>query len=499
MVKRLSLRARLLLGVVALAAVGLVAANVATYSTLSSYLLDRTDSTLDQTAQTLRRPGPGGGIRSAPPGTFVQVRSLDGDTVVATFSGATLPGASVPAPNLPDAVKPPAPNRTTEAVRYFTVGGAHGGPEYRVRASIAQGDEAMLLVASSLRDVNSTLHRLLAIELVVTALVLAAIAGLGLWLVRLGLRPLDAIGQTASAIAAGDLSRRVERAEERTEVGRLGLALNAMLARIESSFRAQEASERKLRRFVADASHELRTPLSAVRAYAELYDRGAAERPDDLERSMKGISRESERMSVLVEDLLLLARLDDGRPLEREPVELDEVVGEAVETAQAVDPDRAIELHAEPATVLGDRVRLAPDRRQPPRERPRPHASGHARFRLGQAPKRERRDRGHGRGAGARRGAPRASLRALLPRRPVPRPGERRRRTRPRDRRRRRRGARRDRLGIVAAGRGHDRRDRASARPRRGLSSTADSQAAHRGCRGPGGAMRETPSAKGHA
>jgi len=358
MVRRLSLRARLLLGVVALAAVGLVAANVATYSTLSSYLLDRTDSTLDQTAQTLRRPGPGGGIRSAPPGTFVQVRSLDGDTVVATFSGATLPGASVPAPNLPDAVKPPALNRTTEAVRYFTVGGAHGGPEYRVRASIAQGDEAMLLVASSLRDVNSTLNRLLAIELVVTALVLAAIAGLGLWLVRLGLRPLDAIGQTASAIAAGDLSRRVERAEERTEVGRLGLALNSMLARIESSFRAQEASERKLRRFVADASHELRTPLSAVRAYAELYDRGAAERPDDLERSMQGISRESERMSVLVEDLLLLARLDDGRPLERERVELDEVVGEAVETAQAVDPDRAIELHAEPATVLGDRVRL---------------------------------------------------------------------------------------------------------------------------------------------
>ena len=358
MSKRLSLRARLLLAVVVLAAIGLVAANVATYSTLSSYLLDRTDSTLDQTAETLRRPGPGGGIRSAPPGTFVQVRSLDGDTVVATFSGATLPGASVPAPKLPGTVKPPTLNRSREAVRYFTVGGAHGGPEYRVRASIAQDDEAMLLVASSLRDVNSTLNRLLAIELVVTALVLAAIAGLGLWLVRLGLRPLDAIGETASAIAAGDLSRRVERAEERTEVGRLGLALNSMLARIESSFRAQEASERKLRRFVADASHELRTPLSAVRAYSELYDRGAAERPDDLERSMQGISRESERMSVLVEDLLLLARLDDGRPLEREPVALDEVVGEAVETAQAVDPERAIELHAEPATVLGDRVRL---------------------------------------------------------------------------------------------------------------------------------------------
>jgi len=356
--RTLSLRARLLLAVVALATVGLVAANVATYSTLSSYLLDRTDSTLDETAHTLRRPGPGGGIRSAPPGTFVQVRSLDGDKVVATFSGATLPGASVPAPELPATVKPPQRSSTTEAARYFTVGGADGGPEYRVRASIAANDRAMLLVATSLRDVNSTLHRLLAIELVVTALVLAAIAGLGLWLVRLGLRPLDAIGETASAIAAGDLSRRVERAEERTEVGRLGLALNAMLARIESSFRAQEASERKLRRFVADASHELRTPLSAVRAYAELYDRGAAGRPDDLERSMRGISRESERMSLLVDDLLLLARLDDGRPLERSPVRLDEVVGEAVETAQTVDPDRPLDLHTEPATVLGDRDRL---------------------------------------------------------------------------------------------------------------------------------------------
>jgi len=192
----------------------------------------------------------------------------------------------------------------------------------------------------------------------VTAVVLGAIIALGLWLVRLGLRPLEEIGGTASAIAAGDLSRRVEHADERTEVGRLGLALNVMLARIEASFRAQEASERKLRRFVADASHELRTPLSAVRAYAELYDRGAAERPDDLERSMRGISRESERMSVLVEDLLLLARLDDGRPLECEPVRLDEVVGEAVETAQTVDPERRIELHAETAVVVGDRVRL---------------------------------------------------------------------------------------------------------------------------------------------
>ncbi len=356
--RSLSLRARLLLAVVALAAVGLVAANVVTYSSLRSFLFDRTDSTLDETVRTLQRPGPGGGIRSAPPGTFVQLRSLDGDSVVATFAGATLPGAAIPSPLLPETVAPPTGSVGPEAVRYFTAAGGEGGTPYRVRASIEAGDRVMLLVATSLRDVSSTLHRLLLIELIVSALVLAAIVGLGLWLVRIGLRPLEAIGETAAAIAAGDLSQRVERAEERTEVGRLGLALNAMLCRIESSFTAQQASERRLRRFVADASHELRTPLSAVRAYAELYDRGAAERPHDLERSMRGISRESERMSLLVDDLLLLARLDDGRPLERRTVRLDEVVGEAVETAQTVDPNRRIELRTEPAVVVGDRDRL---------------------------------------------------------------------------------------------------------------------------------------------
>jgi len=173
------------------------------------------------------------------------------------------------------------------------------------------------------------------------------------------------MGRTADAIAAGDLSRRVEPAEQRTEVGRLGLALNSMLHSIEeaatardASLRALEASESKLRRFVADASHELRTPLAAVRAYAELFQRGAAERPADLERSMKGISRESERMSVLVEDLLLLAHLDEGRPLVLEPVELDGVVGEALETAHTLEPERPVEVSLARLTVAGDRDRL---------------------------------------------------------------------------------------------------------------------------------------------
>jgi len=354
MLGRLSLRARLLLAVIALATIGLVAANVATYSSLSSFLIDRTDSSLEESAHSLRRPGSGG---PAPPGVAVQVRSLDGAEVLVALTHSEFPGQTPPSPELPETIEPPAETTDFEAVRYFTVPGADGD-RYRVRASVQDGASAMLVVATSLADVDSTLDRLLLIELIVTALVLGGIVALGLWLVRLGLRPLDAIGDTAAAIAAGDLSRRVERAEERTEVGRLGLSLNAMLSQIESAFRQREASERKLRRFVADASHELRTPLAAVRAYAELFDRGAAERPKDLERSMTGISRESERMSLLVDDLLLLARLDDGRPLERVPVQLDEVVGEAVETAQAVEPERPIELRADPAVVVGDRDRL---------------------------------------------------------------------------------------------------------------------------------------------
>ena len=179
----------------------------------------------------------------------------------------------------------------------------------------------------------------------------------GLWVIRIGLKPLDAMGKTAAAIAAGDLSQRVEE-DDRTEVGRLGLALNSMLAHIEEAVSALEASESKLRRFVADASHELRTPLAAVRAYAELFTRGAASRPDDLERSMKGISRESERMSVLVDDLLLLAHLDEGRPLTLEPIAFEDVVAEAIETAKTLEPDRPLEADLTPSTVLGDHDRL---------------------------------------------------------------------------------------------------------------------------------------------
>jgi two-component system OmpR family sensor kinase len=372
---RLSLRTRLILGVVALAAVGLLVAGVVTYRSLETFLIQRTDSSL-QAAHiavegALRGPrgganGPNdendhpdiGRLTASVPGLYVQVRQPSGAIVVSGAAPQFSGGQAEAPPQLPTAITLP-PSSGTERVRYFTVSSQDGDERYRVRASIDPGNNGnVLIVATSLSGVDSTLHRLLVVELLVTLAVLAGVTGLGLWVIRIGLRPLTEIGETAATIAAGDLSHRVAREDERTEVGRLGLALNAMLGQIETAFHAREASERKLRRFVADASHELRTPLAAVRAYAELFSRGAATRPDDLERSMIGIERESERMSVLVDDLLLLARLDEGRPLERERVALQEVVADAVETAQTLEPERRIETRLEDVTVEGDRDRL---------------------------------------------------------------------------------------------------------------------------------------------
>ena len=355
MLGRLSLRARLVLGVLALAAIGLAAADVATYTSLRSFLFDRIDNTLDADHHYVEGVFSNqDDLRAAGPSLFIQIRDTSG-RVLFTSNPPRFPGEKpLSPPRLPATIKLPAAPQAghgPDRARYFTAEAVRGSERYRVRASLEPGSTAVLIVARPLHDVDSTLHRLLLIELLVTVSVAAGIVLLGLWIVRLGLRPLAAIGRTAEAITAGDLSRRVELAESRTEVGRLGLALNAMLERIEES-------DRRLRRFVADASHELRTPLAAVRAYAELFERGADRRPDDLARSMSGIGRESERMSVIVEDLLLLARLDERRPLEREPVDVADVAREAVETARAVEPDREIELSVEPAVVLGDRERL---------------------------------------------------------------------------------------------------------------------------------------------
>jgi two-component system, OmpR family, sensor kinase len=364
---RLSLRARLLLAVAAVALVGLVAADIATYTALRSFLVDRVDESLAAAQRPVIRSlfgpppdrYPSGGsdvaaLAAAAPGAYVELRSPDG---LAVLSQSTRGEFTTARPRLPDHVSGLG-SSTDESTTFFTVDAVHGSSEFRVRAERLT-DDSVLLVALPLDDVESTLQRLLWTEIFVTAAVLLGAVGLGLWLVRVGLRPLRNIENTAANIAGGELSDRVPDADERTEVGRLGTALNTMLERIEDAFDKQLASEERLRRFVADASHELRTPVSAVGAYAELFERGAQQRPDDLARVLRGVRVETARMQALIEDLLLLTRLDEGRPLERQPVELVGLAGEAVEAAQTISGDWPVSIAAdEPVEVTGDRMRL---------------------------------------------------------------------------------------------------------------------------------------------
>jgi two-component system OmpR family sensor kinase len=214
--------------------------------------------------------------------------------------------------------------------------------------------------------IDNAVSRLIWTEVVVGAAVLALLAAAGVAAIRTSLRPLRQIEHTAEAIAAGDLTRRVPEPEPgeppRTELGRLARALNAMLTQIESAFAARAASEARMRQFVADASHELRTPLTTIRGFAELYRQGAASSPEEAGRLVRRIEDEAARMGLLVEDLLLLARLDQERPLEREAVELPVIVSDAVHAARAIDPDRPIALEVRsggvPLVVEGDDARL---------------------------------------------------------------------------------------------------------------------------------------------
>jgi two-component system OmpR family sensor kinase len=177
--------------------------------------------------------------------------------------------------------------------------------------------------------------------------------------VRIGLLPLDRIGHTAGAIAGGDLSHRVAATDPRTEVGRLGASLNAMLDRLERAFAERQASEDRLRRFLADASHELRTPLTSIRGYAELFRIGATRSPQDTAKSMRRIEEEAARMGVLVEDLLTLARLDQVPDADHAEVDLGHLVADAVDDARATAPDRRIDVEvAGPANVRGDAHQL---------------------------------------------------------------------------------------------------------------------------------------------
>jgi two-component system, OmpR family, sensor kinase len=367
----MSLRARLVAVASALVVAGLVVAAVVSYTLLRSSLLDKVDAqlvALQRPAERvlLRPSGPGGGplerglegLRGAV--AYYQVRS-GGDVV--NDLNVVLPDSPAWTPKLPDQVPGDVQNATAgvqvQDAHTFTVPCSQpGGPSFRVRTTPLLTGQT-LLIAVPLADVARTLDRFRNIELLVTAVVGLLVAALSFYFVRLGLRPLTGMARTADEIAAGDLSQRVSPSEGRTEIGRLGNALNTMLSKIESAFAERQRSEDRLRRFVADASHELRTPLTSIRGYAELFRRGAASRPDDLAKAMSRIEDEAARMGVLVEELLLLARLDQGRPLESQPVDLSALATDAVADARVVEPQRTLDLDVDgPVVVDGDAVRL---------------------------------------------------------------------------------------------------------------------------------------------
>jgi two-component system, OmpR family, sensor kinase len=370
----MSLRARLTAGLILVAAVGLLLLGGIVYAEQRSFLFQRVDDQVrsappalshDLADRGIAPPGDGGfgprprgdGDRdrggpiptSLPPGTYGELRDAAGNSL----GSVTLSyGVSEPAkPKLPRQLPLDRPQTVDSSSK--------SGPRYRVLAARVPGSTRTIVAAVPLSEVDSTLHRLLLVESIVIGGVLLALGALSWLLVRLGLRPLDRMGQTAGAIAAGDLHRRVSPATERTEVGRLGLALNEMLERLQGAFRQRERSEERLRQFIADASHELRTPLASIRGYAEAYRIGAAAGEEDRRKALARIEEEARRMGVLVDDLLTLARLDETRDAERHRVDLGALARDAVDDARAVDPSRPIGLEANGAApVLGDEHQL---------------------------------------------------------------------------------------------------------------------------------------------
>jgi two-component system OmpR family sensor kinase len=360
-----SLRARLLVGLVALFVIGLGAAAVVTYEEQRSFLLTRANQEVGNSRLPvsvnlgLVHPGVRKPRRLA---TAFQASGIYG--VLLDASGKVIESRafnydqSAPSPPALPAKLPVASFRATR-LRLFTVNSKAGsGLRYRAAAFSVSGGR-VLVVAVPLRDVDQTLQRLVIVEALVGAGVIIALIALGWVVIRVGLRPLERMGRVASEIAGGDLSRRVAPDDSRTEVGRLGSSLNQMLGQIEQAFEARSESENRLRRFLSDASHELRTPLASIRGYAEVFRLGAAADPEELERAMARIEAEATRMGVLVENLLMLARLDELPEMRLVPVDLSELAEQAAHDTRAVAPEREVRFTADgPVPVLADPEQL---------------------------------------------------------------------------------------------------------------------------------------------
>ncbi|WP_242891185.1 sensor histidine kinase [Actinomadura litoris] len=366
---RTTLRVKLVAGMLVLVTLGMTAMSAASTSVLREYLVTRADDqlrgwvqrSLTQVVPQLQTGRAQIDVR-IPSEMNVQIRDEAGRPVQQNS-----PWGVEGYPRLPK-------NLDRHLYEPFTVSGGGPGSPWRVLAEPIPGG-GVIVLGLSMDEIERTVGRLVAIDVIVGLLVLAVLVVLGVWVVRASLRPLRAVEETAGAIAAGDLSRRVPEDDPATEMGRLGRSLNVMLSQIESAFgaraqseaaarRSEDAarhSEERMRRFVADAGHELRTPLTAIRGFAEFYRQGAARDPADVARLIGRIEETASRMGLLVEDLLLLARLDRERPIERRPVDLLAVAADSVQEARVLAPARTVELSVEGGMayqVRGDEPRL---------------------------------------------------------------------------------------------------------------------------------------------
>jgi two-component system OmpR family sensor kinase len=358
--KVLPMRVRLVALLVSLLLVALTLTSIATSALMRRQLMESTDRDL----------------RAAAVPTAAQVLShylsrRDEGGIPTNYAVKFIPtDGSAPFGSLPSGehLQPDIPNLTLSDPRVqrgtlFTVNSTNGVMRWRVVPGELRDQSATFAVAVPLRGVDTTVQRMLDFAILIGLALIASCALLGWYGVRRAFRPLTQIEDTAAAIAAGDLTRRIPEPAAQDEVASLSRSLNAMLAQIEQSFAVREASEERMRQFVADASHELRTPLAAVRGYAELYRQGAVTEPEDVTGTMRRIEDESIRMGGLVNDLLLLTRLDRQRPLERGPVDLTVLAADAVQDARALDPTRQVRLiglsgDLEPTNIEGDEAKL---------------------------------------------------------------------------------------------------------------------------------------------
>ena len=372
-----SLRSRLTLGVVILTAIGFFSASLAMQSLLKNYLIKEVDNQLAViTSGTFDRIQQSGIAHEADEGrhgddghdnidrglgrpltripTSTSLTLLDAQGAVVGGLGGDL--NADPISNYLTGLLPA--EVASHGEKPFTIDVP--GPDFRVIARSLPNNAGTVVAAQSLRDLDRTTSRLGFLFGLIGLALLVFIAIAARSVIKVGLRPLEDAEKTAEEIAAGNLSARMPEANPTTEVGRLVTSLNAMLARIEDAFSVRTESENKLRRFVADASHELRTPITAIRGFSELHRQGAVTGEKETAELIGRIENESKRMGSLVEDLLLLARLDQAREMDSKPVDINKVVEDAVISARAAGPDHPVALTSASDEIftLGDEVRI---------------------------------------------------------------------------------------------------------------------------------------------